>query len=254
MVNETDDQATAAFWDDFAPDYVAAQNESRLAITTDLTACLTQQNILSRASVLDVGGGAGRFALPFARVARQVTISDISQQMLKFARQAAVQAGLTNLKFQHSAWSQLPAQPQADVVFASMLPLAPAELKKFSQLGRHFAVLNRAVRHTDSISTELQQLLDLPPVLDPTNDATIFSEYVLAVRQLGYQPWQQTFTYHLTEQVTREMLVAELADELTLHQQRLFQQWLTEKFAQHDEITAQQTYAFKTLLWRVGLQ
>jgi hypothetical protein len=49
-------------------------------------------------------------------------------------------------------------------------------------------------------------------------------------------------------------LVAELADELTTHQQRLFQQWLTEKFAQHDEITAQQTYVFKTLLWRVGLQ
>ncbi|MFD0896717.1 class I SAM-dependent methyltransferase [Loigolactobacillus binensis] len=254
MVKTTDDQATAAFWDDFAPDYVAAQNESRLPITADLTAYLTQQNILPLTSVLDVGGGAGRFALPFARVAQQVTISDISQQMLNFAQQAAMQAGVTNLKLQHEAWSQIPPQPQADVVFASMLPLAPTELQKFSQLGRHFAVLNRAVTHTDSISTALQQLLDLPPVAEPTNDAAIFSEYVQAVRQLGYQPWQQTFTYHLTEQVTREMLVAELADELTPPQQRLFQQWLAEKFAQRDELTVQQTYVFKTLLWRVELQ
>lgn len=246
-----DDQTIAAFWNDFAPDYVAAQKESRLTITTDLTTYLTQQHILPQASVLDVGGGAGRFALPFARIARQVTISDISPQMLKFAGQAAAQAGLTNITLQQCAWSQLAARPQADVVFASMLPLAATELAKFSSLARYFAVLNRAVSHTDSISTELQQLLELPLVADPTNDAAIFADYVLAVRQLGYQPWQQSFTYHLTEPVTRELLWAELADELAPAQQRRFQRWLTRKFTQHREITAQQTYIFKTLLWRV---
>ncbi|WP_125554173.1 class I SAM-dependent methyltransferase [Loigolactobacillus jiayinensis] len=249
-----DNQTVADFWDDFAPDYVAAQRESRLPITTDLTAYLTQQNILPHARILDVGGGAGRFALPFAQVARQVTISDISQQMLNFAQQAAQAAGLTNIEFQQIAWSQLAARPQADVVFASMLPLAPKDLAKFSQLARQVAVLNRAVTHTDSISTELQQLLDLPPVDDPTNDAAIFQKYVQTVRQLGYQPLQQTFTYHLTEQVTQEMLVAELDDELTLDQKKVFAAWCVKKFADNREITAQQTYVFKTLLWRLELQ
>ncbi|MFD1317480.1 class I SAM-dependent methyltransferase [Loigolactobacillus zhaoyuanensis] len=246
-----DDQETAEFWDDFAPDYVAAQNESRLPITADLTRYLSQQNILPEASVLDIGGGAGRFALPFAQVARQVTISDISQQMLNFARQVVANTSLTNLKFQHAAWSQLPAQPQADVVFASMLPLAPDELAKFSQLAGHFAVLNRAVTHTDSITTELQQLLELPPVEDPTNDAAIFIAYEKQVQQLGYQPWQRTFTYQLTEQVTQAMLEAELMADLSAPQQLIFQQWLAQRFAQRSEITAQQTYIFKTLIWRV---
>lgn len=246
-----DDQQIAAFWNDFAPDYVAAQNESRLGITTDLTAYLRQQQILPQTRVLDVGGGAGRFALPFAQVAQQVTINDISQRMLAYAQQKITAAKLTNVTTNLGPWQQLHLTSRPDVVFASMLPLAPTDLAAFSQLATKYAVLNRAVSHQDSITTELHALFDLPPENDPTNDGAIFRAYQQTVQQLGFQPWQKQFTYRLTETVTPALLRAEWLEQLTWRQQIQFNQWLKQKFAHQAHLEAQQRYVFKTLLWRL---
>lgn len=244
-------QQIAAFWNEFAPDYVAAQNESSLAITTDLTAYLCQQQILPHAQVLDVGGGAGRFALPFAHVAQQVIINDISQRMLVYAQQKIKAAKLTNVTVNLGAWQQLALKPRVQVVFASMLPLEPTAVAAFSRLATKYAVLNRAVVHRDSLTAEIQKLLTITPEYDPTDDAAIFTAYQQVVRQLGFQPWQKQFTYQLTEAVTPEMLRAEWLDQLNWRQQLRFNQWLQQKFAGRTQIVAKQRYVFKTLLWRL---
>lgn len=48
--------------------------------------------------VLDVGGGAGRFAIPLARQVAHVTLVDISEALLATAERRAREEGLTNLR------------------------------------------------------------------------------------------------------------------------------------------------------------
>jgi 2-polyprenyl-3-methyl-5-hydroxy-6-metoxy-1,4-benzoquinol methylase len=49
--------------------------------------------------VLDVGGGAGRFAIPLAREVAHVTLVDISEALLAVAERRAREEGLANLSF-----------------------------------------------------------------------------------------------------------------------------------------------------------
>ncbi|MCA9601836.1 MAG: class I SAM-dependent methyltransferase [Myxococcales bacterium] len=49
--------------------------------------------------VLDIGGGAGRFAIPVARRAAHVTLVDVSEALLRVARQRASEAGIRNVEF-----------------------------------------------------------------------------------------------------------------------------------------------------------
>lgn len=72
------------------------------------------------ADVLDVGGGAGRYALPLATRARQVTVVEPSTESVELLNSRAADAGLTNVTAINEPWEDAEA-PQADVVLCSMV-------------------------------------------------------------------------------------------------------------------------------------
>lgn len=81
----------------------------------DLTQYLTQQceNKAEKKSafkILDVGGGQGQIALQLAEMGFDVTLSDISADMLAMAQESAHERSLTNLTLIHSALQDLPNQ------------------------------------------------------------------------------------------------------------------------------------------------
>ena len=70
------------------------------------------------AEVLDVGGGAGRFALPLATRAKHVTVIDASAESLDLLRSRATEFGITNVTAVHERWEDAEV-PTADVALCS---------------------------------------------------------------------------------------------------------------------------------------
>lgn len=89
------------------------------------------------ADVLDVGGGAGRYALPLATRARRVTVVEPSEDAVALLTERAAEAGLRNITVISEPWEEAEA-PMADVVLCSMVLHHVADAAPFiAKLQRH---------------------------------------------------------------------------------------------------------------------
>ena len=70
--------------------------------------------------VLDVGGGAGRLALPLATRARHVTVVDPSEDSVELLKTRMEESGLTNVTVINEPWEDADVPP-ADVVLCSLV-------------------------------------------------------------------------------------------------------------------------------------
>lgn len=68
-------------------------------------------------TVLDVGAGTGRMALPLARIVRRVTALDHSPAMLNVLRCKMIQQEISNIEIVETTWQQAEVMPH-DVVIA----------------------------------------------------------------------------------------------------------------------------------------
>ncbi|MDP8929698.1 MAG: class I SAM-dependent methyltransferase [Actinomycetota bacterium] len=76
-----------------------------------------------RTTLVDVGAGSGRFALPLAAVAREVIAVDSSRVMLDLLREEAQRRSLNNVRTVHGAWQEVVDVEGDIVVCAYVLPL-----------------------------------------------------------------------------------------------------------------------------------
>ena len=74
----------------------------------------------SGTEVLDVGGGAGRYALPLATRANRVTIVERSADSVELLESRAAEAGITNITVINQPWEDARA-PVADMVLCSLV-------------------------------------------------------------------------------------------------------------------------------------
>ena len=72
------------------------------------------------ADVLDVGGGAGRYALPLATRARHVTVVEPSTDSAEALKARSAETGLTNITVVNEPWEDAET-PTADMVLCSMV-------------------------------------------------------------------------------------------------------------------------------------
>ena len=81
-------------------------------------------------TVLDVGGGAGRFAIALAFRSRSVTVVDPSKSMLKELHDATAEANRPNVQSVFSEWQDAVVEP-SDIVLCSHVLYGIADVRTF---------------------------------------------------------------------------------------------------------------------------
>jgi SAM-dependent methyltransferase len=81
-------------------------------------------------TVLDVGGGAGRFALPLALGCQHVTVVEPSPSMGESLRQLAAESGIHNVSLVATRWEDAEVEP-ADVVLSAHVLYMIEDIREF---------------------------------------------------------------------------------------------------------------------------
>ncbi|PZC47872.1 MAG: 2-polyprenyl-3-methyl-5-hydroxy-6-metoxy-1,4-benzoquinol methylase [Chloroflexi bacterium] len=81
-------------------------------------------------SLLDVGGGAGRLALPLALTCRHATVVEPSSAMVKLLLQSATEAGIDNITAIQENWEDVEVLP-ADVVLCAHVVYGDEDIEGF---------------------------------------------------------------------------------------------------------------------------
>ena len=109
-------------------------------------------------TLLDVGGGAGRFALPLALRCRHVTVVEPSHSMLKELRAGAKEHGIGNVSAVEGIWEEADVEP-ADVILCSHVLYGVADIEPFvRKLDRNAGERVLALMFVDSPQSELSAL------------------------------------------------------------------------------------------------
>ena len=157
-----------SMWDAMAAQYNVSQNQQGMMDSQKIAEILHQKKCLMKNEVLDVGGGAGLYAIPFAGYAKQITITDISSNMLSYANENAKAAGFSNLKYIKLDWDkvnlkELGWEDHFDLVFSSMCPAIRAGegIDKMIAASKNWCCINRIIQIKDSVSEKIEGLLNL---------------------------------------------------------------------------------------------
>jgi len=94
-------------------------------------------------TVIDIGAGIGRLAIPIARIADKVTVLEPSKTNLMFLQENAKRTGVNNLVYAESLWSDFAIHEKYDLVFSVWSPAIrdPSSLLKMHQASKGYCAL-----------------------------------------------------------------------------------------------------------------
>lgn len=174
-------EETRAFWDQRADEFNDITHCKDKEERYELIHYLESKGALQPGfRVLDLGCGAGRYALEFARRAESVTGIDISPNMIAYAKANAKDAGLSNAEFLALAWQNADLDVSGwrgafDLVFASMSPAINSEetLMAMHAASRGHCFMSGFIKRADTLLHHLAGRL-VPEMPLPPLDGTIF--------------------------------------------------------------------------------
>jgi SAM-dependent methyltransferase len=98
--------------------------------TDDVEVNRLVREVMPAITVLDVGGGAGRFALPLALRCRHVTVVEPSPSMGESLLQIAVESSIDNVSLVPTRWEEAEVEP-ADVVLSAHVIYMIEDIRAF---------------------------------------------------------------------------------------------------------------------------
>ena len=195
------------FWNDFAEEYEAIQQESPFPIAEDLRNFLLAEKILPCQTFLDLAGGSGRYLSTFQEYVKEYDLWDISQEMLKIAAEKAD----TNVQFINQAQEVfLNRKKQSyDLVFSAMNPAlqTKTDLLDFCQASKDWCLLLRVVKDEDQLFSSYEE--KNPDLLLNERYKTFLDEM-----QISYRTKRFSYTKH--EEFSREFFQEYFAEDFSL--------------------------------------
>lgn len=202
-------------WDEKADLFNEYQKNSDSPISKMIVDYLESMGLLKDTEILDIGGGSGRYALPFAKRAKRVTMTDISSKMLAHARNNAVEESLTNLSYEKLDWEQadllsLGWERSFDLVFASMCPALRTEegLEKMIAASKGHCFINQFIRDYDSVGAFFEKRLEIKREFDPHNDRENAARFFNFLWEKGFDPQIRYAVDEFEKQMSKEEVLA----------------------------------------------
>jgi hypothetical protein len=112
-------------WEPLSPFFTADPHR-----TDDFEVDRLAQEVNPASTLLDIGGGAGRFALPLALRCRHVTVVEPSPGMGASLRHLAAEAGIKNVTVVAQRWEEVEVEP-AEVVLSAHVIYMIADIRPF---------------------------------------------------------------------------------------------------------------------------
>ncbi|WP_068268452.1 class I SAM-dependent methyltransferase [Caviibacter abscessus] len=181
-------------WDLKADSFNLAQQNDKTEFATKTLKFLKEKNIIQNANVLDIGGGSGRYAIPFAKYAKHVVVTDISQNMLYLASENAKKENILNISFRKSVWDKeninSSENEKFDLVFAAMCPAlrTPQGLYNMIKSSKKYCLINQFVKDTDTFVEYILSETGLKREHHPHNDRNIIYSTFNILWLHGYNP------------------------------------------------------------------
>lgn len=99
--------------------------------------------INKESSVLDVGAGYGRVAIPLAKEVRRMTVVEPAHPSMNRLKENARQEGVSNIIFAEDLWSDFHHQEKYDLVYSTWSPAVrdPVALMKMHEASRGYCAL-----------------------------------------------------------------------------------------------------------------
>ncbi len=148
-------------------------------------------------TVLDIGCGAGAYAIALAGRAKSVAGIDISPQMIRFAREKAKDRNVENVEFICGDWNGFEIKKEGyekkfDVVFAHMTPAvsSAAAFEKLIACSKKHCYFVKPTRRTDPVLDEVKKLAGIEEDSESIDRSIVYAFDI--AWQLGYCPH---FTY-----------------------------------------------------------
>ncbi|MGX7205088.1 methyltransferase domain-containing protein [Enterococcus pingfangensis] len=192
-----------SFWDEFAEDYEAIQQESTLPIAQDLRDFLFAQKLLPCHTFLDLAGGTGRYIPALQTAVKEYELVDISAKMLQIA--AAKSAEHVRLIKQTQETFLAQNKHRYDLVFSAMNPAlqSQSDLLAFYHASRNWCLLLRVIKDEDQLFS---------PYEEANPDLALNARYKSFLTELHIPFHKKKFSYTSHETISREFFQAYFAD------------------------------------------
>lgn len=94
-------------------------------------------------SVLDIGAGFGRVAIPLAKEVERMTVVEPAHSFMNRLKENAIQEGVNNIEFAEVLWSDFSVQEKYDLIYSSWSPAVqdPVSLMKMHEASRGYCAL-----------------------------------------------------------------------------------------------------------------
>lgn len=193
-------------WDQMAEKFYYHQVNGSTYYSDAVPRLLEQKGILDpSSSVLDIGAGSGRYAIPLANKGKSVHALDLSSEMLQFLQRETEKNNLDNIYTIKSAWPTTEKIGEFDVVFSAMCPATRSveAIEAMSNVAKKHGVICQFTASTDNVVEALKKhrLID-GNITDPHNERDILQAYFNILWELGYQPdisyLKDTFKINMT--------------------------------------------------------
>lgn len=200
-----------SYWDNRAEEFNNSvySSTSEMRVNKIINFLSVNGMLTKESSVLDIGCGPGRFAVEFAKRAKNVVGIDISGRMLDFAVKNVQSQKLTNVSYKKLNWVEADIEANGwnkkfDLVTAINCPGIKDRntLEKMMKASRKYCFLSNFVERTDSVRDFIvSEILKLEGSKFCSN--TIYS-IINILWLLGYYPSITYFDFEIERERTVE--------------------------------------------------